>query len=294
VGQQIVEADGSGPRCGQLHRQRDAVESPADLRHHAELPGSDLLTELCGGSAVEEQANRRGAVEIVGVVGGRQSQRLDREDDLAQEPKRLPARAQHRHLASGLGHLADERAHDPEHVFAVIHHEKRAVPAQPVEDALTKRTPPAPYQPQRGRHCRGHGGGADGREVDHPHAVSEPVTCLGGYLDGEPGLADTAGTDERDGSRPLHQGAQRGELLGSPAEAGGGHSHRSGGVQRAERWEALRQVRMEHLVDAVLARDPPQSMDAERHELDIVRHLILDRPDRGSRQQCLAAVTCVP
>src|ERR687897_381579 len=251
VRQEILKADGSGPRRCQLHGQRDAVEPSADLRNHLELLWLDLYAKSRRRGPIGEQPNRWEAVELAGIVGRRQPQRLDREDDLAQEPDGLPTRAEDRHLAARLGDLADQGTHHTQHMLAIVAHEEHVLAANPLEDAVAERTPASPDQPQTGRYGRRDCISADRREVDHPDTVAETVTRLGGHLDRESGLPDTAGSDERDGAGPRHQRAQPRELVGSPVEAGGGHSYPRGGLQGPERWGALGQPGIQHPVDLV-------------------------------------------
>ena len=94
-------------RRGKLDRQREPVQRPADRRHGPPAIGIETKVRVGGERSVHEQLNRRAFAISSSVAPVGSSQRLDREQALASDPQRRPARDEHlnpRRQLDQLGH----------------------------------------------------------------------------------------------------------------------------------------------------------------------------------------------
>ena len=191
--------------------------------------------------AVEEELHRLG-VEAERVIVGH-GKRVDHVDRLADEAERFPAGGHHTHRPSGLEDLLGEERSGAEDVLAVVQHQQHlgaagagrgrcrtAVGTAP-PGCRARRRPPRPRPRVEGvsggvaqRRADGVGGigvgGADVGEADQPDAVGVVADAGRGGFDGEPGLAATAGADERDQASLVEQVADLGHRLHAADEAG--------------------------------------------------------------------------
>ena len=117
--QQIARRDRSRPGGGELDRQRQSVESTAQLGDIGEQRRVRLQRRSRCRRPLEEQRNRRG-VFGVGPSRSRQRERLHHHDLFTGDPERLAARRQHDERTGGGADLDRHRAGGVEHVLAVV------------------------------------------------------------------------------------------------------------------------------------------------------------------------------
>ncbi len=119
---------------GELDRERDAVEAPADLQHRADVAfvdgevgadGRRPLREETDGVAVE------GRLEA-GALGC-DAEAPDDDEPLARHAEALPARREDRDPGAPLRDLAHDVGHRGDHVLAVVEHEEQLLALQVVE-----------------------------------------------------------------------------------------------------------------------------------------------------------------
>ncbi len=126
-------------RGGELDRQGDAVEPPADVGDRGDAGVVELQLRSYRAGAVEEQPDRFGLRHRRdGHVGGGHPQRTYGEDLLAGRAESLPARRQDREFGTRAHEHLDDACRLLEHVLAVVDDEERLVMAQPVGQHLVR------------------------------------------------------------------------------------------------------------------------------------------------------------
>ena len=204
------------PRGGQLDRQRDPVQAPADLADRRGVSRGQGKVAACGSGALDEQGYR--------VAGGggrharrrrRQRQRPQPEDLLTAHAQRLPARGQDAHPAAAAQDVRCEgrcRAHQ---VLAVVdHQQQRAFRAEELHDAAGRGDAGPGTHPQGAQDGLRHRLLVLGRvQLAQPRAVAEGGQLVGRSLHRQPGLAHSAGSGHRDQRRPRHRRGQLTELV---------------------------------------------------------------------------------
>lgn len=187
---------------GELDRERQAVQTSADLPHRAGVLGAQTEIRPRRLRALHEERNRREHAQGIAVdgvaaqMGNRE--RHHRELVLAGEAQHRPARDQHLQRGAGLQQIADEGGR-VEHVLESIQDEQRLAVLQ-VQHELLDRRPLAgvgdtegPRNPRRDE-C----GIVDPPERDETHVVGEFIPRFAGDLDREAGLPDAARSGERE------------------------------------------------------------------------------------------------
>ncbi len=153
---------------------------------------------------------------------------------LARHVERFPARGQHRDRRAALHDRVGERARVVEHVLAVVEHQEQLAHLQVLDDARRQRQAGMLHAAQRGRDDLRHRVGVvGGRELAHPCTRGEARQHLCCDLHREPGLADAAGTSQRDQPCVVQQ---RGDAcdVGVAADERG-HLHREVPRERGQR-----------------------------------------------------------
>ena len=210
------------PRGGQLDRQRQAVQRPADPGHHLHRrrPG----TRPGQRAARQEQPHRRHAGQGPGIrLFRRHGQRRHREDGLAPNAQRLPAGRQHPQPRGAAQQRRRQRGARAEQVLAVIQDEQQLGRMQPVAQRLDHRHLAGLPDPQRlhhlGRHQLRIG---DARQVSQPRPVTETLCrgCGRGEFDRQPRLAGAARPGQGDQPGLAEQAVQRGQVPLPPHETG--------------------------------------------------------------------------
>jgi hypothetical protein len=190
---------------GQLHRQWQAVDEPADVRH--DVPRRT--------GRVEPVAQQRGAVaeqRHLIVLG----QRPDLQHLFARHTEPAAGGRQDPQLRAARQELVDQRTRRTEHMLAGVQHEQRPFTGEPVGDRGLRaggRRLQAQRRRHRGRHVRRR---RDGAEVHGEHLP--PGQLVQKLLD-HAGLADAAGPDHADRAVPLQRAAQPRQLDGAAHEA---------------------------------------------------------------------------
>ena len=152
-----------------------------------------------------------------GSAPARKRQRLDDDDLLAEDAQRFTARDEDDQLRHGRSQLAHHLADRRQHVLAVVEHDRSTAlgehDGRPRRPTRSRGLPPRPRRPPPHANCAEQGDG-----------TGPAVTCLeaGGQLQGQPGLADAAGTGQRDDRARHGQPLQVGALL-LPTDQPPGH-----------------------------------------------------------------------
>ncbi len=227
VRQAIVDLlHGQDPRPDrrELDRERQAVEPPADVHDRHPVGGGEL--EPAGGRRrpLGEELDRLVEAELVeGLVALRagQLQRCDRDDVLARDRQRLPARGDHPHARCSPEDVGHEQRGSLEQVLAVVHQEQQ-LPVPQVGEQESPRLGRGLVAQVQGREDRvpHQVGVPDIGQLDQPCAVREGAGEIGPDPDREAGLADAARADERDQANRAELLPQLRELAAAADEAG--------------------------------------------------------------------------
>ncbi len=238
--QDLHRREGAQPHRGELDRQRDAVEPPAQLHHGVAVAVRELEVGRHGGGAVEEE---RDGVVVRGVagpdLGGWCRQGRHDEDLLALDPERVPAGGQDAQAGCGGEQLAGQHRAGVGEVLAVVeHHQQPLVLQVGGEVAGGVRGDLAELEGV------GHGVGeqllvVESGQLHEPDAVGEGAPHLGCHPQGQARLADP--TDAGQGEHP----AARQELPGLRQLAPAAHEAGQLGGQRAA--TRRRRLRGRHL-----------------------------------------------
>ena len=199
----------AGARGGELDRQRQPVQSGADLSHG----GGVLRREVEGwipisGPLDEEPHRRRGGdllnerVRIFSVPS-REIERRDRDEPFPTQAQRFPAGHQRADSRAG-GEQIGERRRGRQEVLEIIQQQERAARAEPLVDAHTDRSLAQVAEPERAGDG-GHGmiGPRQRGEIDEHDPIWEIGSQVACDLDRQPGLPGSAGTGQGDKSRGL-------------------------------------------------------------------------------------------
>ena len=191
---------------GELEREREPAEPPADRRHVA---GVDLESGPGGGGALLEQ-----------TVGGGLAQRRDGDDRLAGHAERPPAGDEHADARSRRGEVADHRSELGHEVLAAVEDKQHVRVLQPLADDGERVAVPLTDAAQPERRGRGQHdvvSAPQRRELDQPRAARR-VPCPR-RLPGQCRLADAAGPDERHDPVLGQRRAEQREVLVPPDDA---------------------------------------------------------------------------
>ena len=179
---ELIDGHGAQPGRGQLDRQRQPVQCPADARHRRERAGVDreILAHRAG--PVAQQLNGWRGLDLARAgVPVRQGQRLDLPQRFAGDAERLPARRQDPQPLALPEHPVGERRGRLDHVLAVVQDQQRLPLADRSDEptgqvgawCLGEQGIP---QAERGQRCLRHVTvGVDGRELHQPGAVRQVV-----------------------------------------------------------------------------------------------------------------------
>ncbi len=251
---------------GQLDRERDAVEAPADLRDRLQVLGRSGEAATGVGGAIEEEAHRFVLGQLFrAFVLVRNCERADRHEPFAVQPEALPTRREHSYAgASERERLHEARGRGNE-VLTVVQDEQDLPITERGDDAVGQRLP----RTLRDRQGRGDEVADPGRvrqrtELAQPRAGGEPGQHLGRGLHRQPRLADTADAGQRDDPylserrRDLvdlvDTADERRELL---------RQVRRIAVHPSKLWEVTREFRMQHLEDVFRVVEIAQTVFAE-------------------------------
>jgi hypothetical protein len=211
AGLQPVQPQRRVAGCGQLDRQRHAVQSPAQRRRATPVRRGYLARRL--DRAGPEQGDRIPAIVL------RDRQPGDGVDPLVRKHQPGPAGRQHRDSGTAGDHQVDALADPAEQVLAVVQQEQAVPPGQRGHQRRHRRG----HQPLRHAHRLGHGRDHSGRirhphQIDEPRPVPPPLGQLGGDADRQPGLTDPARTGRGDQAVPGERRGQRRPLADATDE----------------------------------------------------------------------------
>ena len=128
-----------------------------------------------------------------------ESERRDREHDLARRPKGLPARGHDRQSRACANHANDELGNRPDDVLAVVEKQQQRLGAHEIEQAVGDGHPGFTVNPQGARdlavdllRIR------DGGKLDEPGTIRVTIAASRGRLEHQSRLAGATGSDQRD------------------------------------------------------------------------------------------------
>jgi len=221
--------DAEDPQAGrrQLERQRDAVESGADLRDRRGVLRRDPEVGLRGRRPLDEQSDglapgqRLGRLGRRRVTGAGQRQRRHAEGRLAGDPQQFAAGGQHPHAGAATEEGVREAGGGLDQVLAVVQHEQQALGLERVGERLRQGPTGFLAHPQGRRHrLRRAGGLGEGGQLHQPHAVKVRGQHVRRRSEGQAGLAHPAGTGQRHQAVGAQQRRHRRQLPLAPDEAG--------------------------------------------------------------------------
>ena len=280
---------------GELQRERNAVEAPADLDQRVRVLRGHGEPRLHGLGAIDEQPH---GLELQQGVGGQgrarvgNGQRLDRVRDLAGHVEVLAARREQPDPGARLEKLFGQVGARVHEVLAVVEDDEELAVANELDERLDHGAARLLHDAEHGRDrlgnqpCIG-----DRRKLDEPDAVGKFVEHVGRDLQRQPRLAETAHPEQREQRRFLEQLSH----LGLTALAADERRHLLRQVvrrrlERAEGREVLAQLGMHRLVDVLRAREVAQPHTAQVAQRDPCRQLLPDRLHGSLREQDLATV----
>jgi hypothetical protein len=124
-GQQLVDAERTHPSGGELQRERQAVQPPADGRDRGRGVGVQDEPRCGGRGSLREQPHRaRGAHRVEIARGPWQLQWWDLPEHLARHRERLPARGEDPQARCGPQQFAGERGDRVHDLLAVVEHQE--------------------------------------------------------------------------------------------------------------------------------------------------------------------------
>ena len=198
-----VQQPGAGG--GQLDRQRQALQPPADLRHRRRVALGEGKAGPHRAGPVHEQRHRRRGRHLRDRGGariGRQRQRRHRVLPLGAQPQHRAAGGQDRHPRAAGQQLAQVGG-DLDHLLQVVQDQQPRAVAERLGQRLQRRRPPG----QVGARRPADGGQDQPRVGDrvqrHEHgARAEPVPQPLAHRHRQPGLADPARPGQRHQPHP--------------------------------------------------------------------------------------------
>jgi hypothetical protein len=212
----VREAGGDGfdghrahARGGELDRERQAVQAPADVRHVMGVLRRHLEIRLHRGGAIDEEAHRLRIVQHAHLV-----------DRFARDVQRLAAGSQDAHVLACLQELLGEIRGRLEDVLAVVEDHQHALALRVARQRLDHRAPGillhAQHRGERVRHALfvGHG-----RQLHEPHAVGEFEEQARAHLQRQARFPRAAHAHERGQAPGAERFADVGDLLLAADEA---------------------------------------------------------------------------
>ena len=180
----------AGARGGDLQRQREAVQPPAQLHDGIEVGPLDAHAGLAG--ALQEQLDGGPGLRV-GRADVRHLEGRQRDHGFAGQLQRRPAGGQHRRLLADLEDASDGAGRRLQQVLAVVDEEQHLAIARRVQQR------PERLEPQLGgERARDGPGIVDAGQVHTARAECESLGRTGRGFVGERGLAHTARADQRD------------------------------------------------------------------------------------------------
>ncbi len=209
----LLDGERARPRRRQLDRERDAVEPAAEIGDRGRVPLGDDEGRPARRRPFDEEARGLEPFEVSGLqrrAGRRQRERQHRLEHLAHDPERLAARRQHAQARARPQQRPDRPRAGVRQMLAVVEHEQQLPRRRRVGERRHRRAARLLANAERrADRRRNQGRVGEPAELDQPHAVAEAVDHRARDLEREPGLSDSARTDER------HEPVAREQLLGA-------------------------------------------------------------------------------
>ena len=208
---QILGGQRPHARRGQLDRERDPVEATTELRDRARVAIGEREVALRVLRAIHEQPHRvRSREHLERRVRAGEAERRDRDDLLARDRQALPARREHHHPRAALARSGRRRRAAASRRCSQLSstNSSRFGPRYSTTESVEAPPRRRVHAQARGQRVPHRVGIAHRRELAQPRAVGELGHQLGGHLDREAGLADTADARQRH-QRPVAQEARR-------------------------------------------------------------------------------------
>ncbi len=216
---QLTGGEELQPGCGELQRQRQSVESRADLDERGTIVRRHLEPRLEPSDALHQHLDRRRGGEAAEVVVlTRQPERTQRNLAFRAQVQPLPARRQH----AEPGAPAQRRCGGEtgvEHVLPVVDQEEQVLVDQRPAELLGRLGQVDVVDADGGQHRRGYQGRVpDLGEVDERHAVDVVRRSGRRRSGGQPRLADARRAGHRDHTpgRVLEEPPDRQQLVVPP------------------------------------------------------------------------------
>ena len=206
---ELLNGERPGAGGGQLERQGDAVQAPADpgdcrsvLARYGDagVDGPGALDEQAHG-VVPQEVRRRRLFVVGGGVQGRQAPHRFR-----RQAERLATRGQHGEARRGPQERLDQPGTGVRHVLAVVQHEQGLAGPQVVGQGLPHRPAgPLGHAQRRGDRLRHQRRVRQRREFDEPRPVRVGGRHRPRYLQRQPRLADATGPGHRQQTHPCRR-----------------------------------------------------------------------------------------
>ena len=208
-------------RRGQLDRQRDTVQTPADLDHgaHVVLRQSEVrLHTLCPFDEKTDGISVRKQFDVVVRRAGFKRRQCDQL--LAINSHSLPAGDQYPYAGTGLLDARDEPRDWPQQMLAVVEYEQQPLLGQHLDQGVLERQPTSRRrQSEDGRDSLGDTRGITQRgELDQPGAVSVPRQQVRRGMKSQAGPAHSAYAGDRHHPRFVQRRGDAGEVVVTPDE----------------------------------------------------------------------------
>ena len=281
------------PRRRELQRERNALDPRAELGDGRRFALGQREAGLLQLRARHEQLDGFRARQRLDARGGLgQRERQHRIDLLARDAQRFAARRDDPDVGRRAQQRVGKRCAGAHHLLAVVEDQQRLprlqMRAQRVRERLARLLAHGEHLRRLVRDERRI---ADRREVQEPDAVGIRVEHVGGDLQRQPRLAETAHAEQRQQAVALEElsgllelalaSDERGELLRQVVGRG---------FERAQRREVRPQVGMQDLVDVLRGRQVLQPDAAEIAQRGRRGQACADLVDDRLRHQDLAAV----
>jgi hypothetical protein len=219
----VVDRERAHARGGELDRERDALEPPADLAYGPGIPGRDAESRFHRRGALDEEAHRfagRDLVERVRAERIGNGERRHRKLRFAGDPQRLAARGENGQAGRRLQQLPRERRAGLHEMLAVVEDQEHAPALQVLHQRLDYGAPGFLLHPEHKRdHLRDARCLREGRELHQPHAVGVEREHVPGDFEREPRLSGAADAGERDKARSAQHRRDAADLALAPDEA---------------------------------------------------------------------------
>ncbi len=296
----LLEGEQANPRGGQFDGERNAVESPADLRDEVDVVVAQLKGGTCRGRAVQKKTN---GLELRQALGGRGSagevaprlgkrERWQRPGRFARHAQRLAAAGQDAKLRTRTQQRFGEARAGSDEVFAIVEDEQEPLVAEEAGERGGERALGLLAKIERGRDAFDDHRGISGRgEFDEPNAVRIVVDQVGSHLQRQARLAGATRAGEREQARAAEQALHFGQfaLAADEARELQGQIIRRA-FERKQRRELGRQIAGGELEEGLGAGEIAQPMFTERPQSHARRQHVANEFLCGQRKQHLAAV----